>query len=57
MFTAYLHVTIDPKPSFPEDNFYSTPIRPATHVPIHGGAIPIQQPPQVNIIDLALKSY
>lgn len=42
----FLHVTIDPKPSFPEDNFYSTPIRPATHVPIHGGAIPIQQPPQ-----------
>lgn len=24
-------------------------IRPATHVPIHGGAIPIQQPPQVSI--------
>ncbi|PSN46158.1 hypothetical protein C0J52_20937 [Blattella germanica] len=29
------------------EKYYSvTPIRPATHVPIHGGAIPIQQPPQ-----------
>jgi hypothetical protein len=30
------------------EKYYSVaPIRPATHVPIHGGAIPIQQPPQV----------
>ncbi|XP_049838697.1 G protein pathway suppressor 2 isoform X3 [Schistocerca gregaria] len=29
------------------DKYYQVPsIRPATHVPIHGGAIPIQQPPQ-----------
>ncbi|XP_066998385.1 G protein pathway suppressor 2 isoform X2 [Anabrus simplex] len=28
------------------DKYYVTPARPATHVPIHGGAIPIQQPPQ-----------
>ncbi|XP_021917149.1 G protein pathway suppressor 2 isoform X2 [Zootermopsis nevadensis] len=29
------------------EKYYSvSPIRPATHVPIHGGAIPIQQPPQ-----------
>nr|CAD7588343.1 unnamed protein product [Timema genevievae] len=27
------------------DKFY-TPVRAATHVPIHGGVIPIQQPPQ-----------
>jgi hypothetical protein len=27
-----------------EDKFYS---RPGSHVAIHGGAIPIQQPPQV----------
>ncbi|XP_054258081.1 G protein pathway suppressor 2 [Macrosteles quadrilineatus] len=44
---SYLHVTIDAKSPFPEDNFYSSAqIRPATHVPLHGGAIPIQQPPQ-----------
>uniref|UniRef100_A0A1B6FG78 G protein pathway suppressor 2 n=2 Tax=Proconiini TaxID=565685 RepID=A0A1B6FG78_9HEMI len=44
---SYLHVTIDAKPPFPEENFYSpAQIRPATHVPLHGGAIPIQQPPQ-----------
>jgi hypothetical protein len=38
-------------PSAPEaaEKYYSvSPIRPATHVPIHGGAIPIQQPPQVH---------
>ncbi|KAJ4430619.1 hypothetical protein ANN_19208 [Periplaneta americana] len=40
------------KPGFPSvqeaaEKYYSVaPIRPATHVPIHGGAIPIQQPPQ-----------
>lgn len=28
------------------EKYYGTPTRPATHVPIHGGAIPIQQPPQ-----------
>jgi hypothetical protein len=31
------------------EKYYSvSPIRPATHVPIHGGAIPIQQAPQVH---------
>jgi hypothetical protein len=32
------------------EKYYSVaPIRPATHVPLHGGAIPIQQPPQVQV--------
>lgn len=30
----------------PEDKFY---LRPTNHVTVHGGAIPIQQPPQVAI--------
>jgi len=43
---SYVHVAaIDGKQPFPEDNFYSSG-RPATHVPLHGGAIPIQQPAQ-----------
>lgn len=47
---VYLHVITDGKPSFSEENFYSgAQIRPATHVPLHGGAIPIQQPPQVSL--------
>ncbi|XP_017757507.1 PREDICTED: G protein pathway suppressor 2 isoform X2 [Eufriesea mexicana] len=43
--TAYvtnLH-SLDHKGAYAEDKFYS---RPNSHVTIHGGAIPIQQPPQ-----------
>ncbi|XP_022203173.1 leucine-rich repeat extensin-like protein 5 isoform X2 [Nilaparvata lugens] len=45
---AYMHGPIDHnKPGYPEDKYYSVaPIRPATHVSLHGGSIPIQQPPQ-----------
>lgn len=37
------------KGAYGEDKFY---LRPTNHVTVHGGAIPIQQPPQV-----ALKYY
>ncbi|XP_063222490.1 G protein pathway suppressor 2 isoform X2 [Bacillus rossius redtenbacheri] len=37
--------SVFPPPQEAADKFYSS-IRPATHVAIHGGAIPIQQPPQ-----------
>ncbi|BES90629.1 Hypothetical protein NTJ_03437 [Nesidiocoris tenuis] len=45
---AYMHSSMDhSKIGYPEDKFYAVPpIRPATHVPLHGGAIPIQQPAQ-----------
>lgn len=32
------------KGAYGEDKFY---LRPTNHVTVHGGAIPIQQPPQV----------
>lgn len=32
------------KGSYGDDKFY---LRPTNHVTVHGGAIPIQQPPQV----------
>lgn len=39
------------------EKYYSvSPIRPATHVPIHGGAIPIQQPPQVRFTHVHILS-
>lgn len=40
------------KGPYQDDKFYS---RPANHVTVHGGAIPIQQPPQV--IYLPIKKY
>ncbi|CAD1468089.1 unnamed protein product, partial [Heterotrigona itama] len=43
--TAYvtsLH-SLDHKGAYAEDKFY---LRPSSHVTVHGGAIPIQQPPQ-----------
>lgn len=45
-FVAYvsnLH-PLEHKGPFAEDKFY---LRPSGHVTVHGGAIPIQQPPQV----------
>lgn len=45
-FAAYvsnLH-SIEHKGAYGEDKFY---LRPTNHVTVHGGAIPIQQPPQV----------
>ena len=45
-FTRYETIhPLDHKNAYPEDKFY---LRPASHVTVHGGAIPIQQPPQVN---------
>uniref|UniRef100_A0A146KUA8 G protein pathway suppressor 2 n=3 Tax=Lygus hesperus TaxID=30085 RepID=A0A146KUA8_LYGHE len=46
--TAYLHSSMDhSKIGYADDKYYPVaPIRPATHVPLHGGAIPIQQPAQ-----------
>ncbi|XP_075222635.1 uncharacterized protein LOC142325140 isoform X2 [Lycorma delicatula] len=45
---GFLHTSVEhSKAGFTEDKFYSVaPMRPATHVSLHGGAIPIQQPPQ-----------
>nr|ATE51286.1 G protein pathway suppressor 2 [Laodelphax striatellus] len=45
---AYMHGPMDHnKSGYPEEKYYSVaPIRPATHVSLHGGSIPIQQPPQ-----------
>lgn len=34
------------KGAYGEDKFY---LRPTNHVTVHGGAIPIQQPPQVTL--------
>lgn len=54
-YVAPLHQSMEhaaQKTGFPSaqeaaDKYYSVaPVRPASHVPIHGGAIPIQQPPQ-----------
>ena len=45
-FSAYvtnLH-PIEHKGPYQDDKFYT---RPSNHVSVHGGAIPIQQPPQV----------
>lgn len=36
--------SLEHKGAYAEDKFY---LRPSSHVTIHGGAIPIQQPPQV----------
>lgn len=56
-YVAPLHQSMEhaaQKTGFPSsqeaaDKYYSVaPVRPASHVPIHGGAIPIQQPPQVH---------
>lgn len=47
-FAAYvtnIH-TMEHKGAYGEDKFY---LRPTNHVTVHGGAIPIQQPPQVYI--------
>lgn len=49
MFVAYvtsLH-PLEHKGAYAEDKFY---LRPGSHVTVHGGAMPIQQPPQVRII-------
>ncbi|XP_015109132.1 extensin isoform X3 [Diachasma alloeum] len=41
-YVTSLH-SLDHKPAYSEDKFY---LRPGSHVTVHGGAIPIQQPPQ-----------
>jgi hypothetical protein len=54
-FTAYvtnLH-SMEHKGAYGEDKFY---LRPTNHVTVHGGAIPIQQPPQV-ILSLSSKEH
>lgn len=42
-YVTNLH-SMEHKGPYQDDKFYS---RPANHVTVHGGAIPIQQPPQV----------
>lgn len=42
-YVTSLH-SLDHKGAYAEDKFY---LRPSSHVTVHGGAIPIQQPPQV----------
>ncbi|XP_043272290.1 G protein pathway suppressor 2 isoform X2 [Venturia canescens] len=43
-FSRYENIhTIDHKNAYPEEKYY---LRPSSHVTVHGGAIPIQQPPQ-----------
>jgi hypothetical protein len=43
-FTTALNLKFFTIVPYTEDKFYS---RPGSHVAVHGGAIPIQQPPQV----------
>lgn len=55
-FAAYvtnLH-TLEHKGAYGEDKFY---LRPTNHVTVHGGAIPIQQPPQVASNALIIHLY
>lgn len=42
-YVTSLH-PLEHKGAYAEDKFY---LRPSSHVTVHGGAIPIQQPPQV----------